>query len=38
MFLIILITKMPKHADKDKTLDFWATISAYSPSPITAKG
>jgi len=38
MFLIILITKMPKHADKDKTLDFWATIKRIFSIPNYRQG
>ncbi len=38
MFLIILIAKMPKHADKDKTLDFWATIKRIFSIPNYRQG
>ena len=38
MFLIILITKMPKHADKDKPLDFWATIKRIFSIPNYRQG
>ncbi|MDI9604431.1 MAG: L-fucose:H+ symporter permease [Bacteroidota bacterium] len=38
MFLIILITKMPKHGDKDKTLHFWTTLKRIFSIPNYRQG